>query len=95
MLDSNKSKNFNKKNLILKHLFMYCIIRMILRYDTIHTMRTLHRMIHEHLQYTETIQNFLHTIQYISYDMYRVSYDTNNYGTIYDQLYEGVSASDT
>ena len=37
-------------------------------------------MIHEHLQYTDTIRNFLHTIRYISYDTYCVSYNTDNYG---------------
>ena len=58
---------------------MYRTIRMILRYDTIHTIRTLYRTIHEHLRYADTIQNFLHTIRYVSYDTYRVSYDTDNY----------------
>ena len=79
MLDSNKSTNFNKKKLILKHFSMYRTIRTILRYDTIHMIRTLYRTIYEHLRYADTIQNFLYTIRYISYDMYRVSYDTNNY----------------
>ena len=51
------------KNLILKHLSMY---RTILRYDTIHTIHTLYHMIHEHLRYADTIQNFLHTIRYVS-----------------------------
>ena len=59
---------------------MYRTIRTILRYDTIHTIHTLNRTIHEHLRYADTIQNFLHTIRYVSYDMYHVSYDTNNYG---------------
>ena len=52
---------------------MYRMIRMILRYDMIHTIYTLYRTIHEHLRYADTIRNFLHTIQY-------VSYDTDNYG---------------
>jgi len=39
---------------------------MILRYDTIHMIRTLYRTIHEHLQYANTIRNFLHTIRYVS-----------------------------
>ena len=30
------------------------------------TICTLYRMIHEHLRYTDTIQNFLHTIWYVS-----------------------------
>ena len=42
--------------------------------NTIHTIRTLYRTIHEHLQYADTIRNFLHTILYISYD-------TNNYAS--------------
>ena len=67
------------KNLILKHLFMYRMIRTILRYDTIHTIHTLYRTIHEHLRYADMIHNFLHTIRYVSYDTYRVSYDTDNY----------------
>ena len=50
------------KNLILKHLLMYCMIRTILRYDTIHMICTLYRTIHEHLRYVNMIQNFLHTI---------------------------------
>ena len=53
---------------------MYRIMRTILRYDTIHTIRTLYRMIHEHLRYTNTIRNFLHTIRYIS--------RTDNFGRI-------------
>ena len=40
----------------------------------IHTIRTLYHTIHKHLRYTDTIQNFFHTIRY------RVSYDTDNYG---------------
>ena len=54
------------KNLILKHLSMYRTIRTILRYDTIRTIHTLYHTIYEHLRYTDTIQNFLHTIRYIS-----------------------------
>ena len=46
---------------------MYRITRMILRYDTIHTIHTLYHTIHEHLQYADTIQNFLHTIRYVSH----------------------------
>ena len=46
---------------------MYRMIRMILRYDTIHTIHTLYHTIHEHLQYADTIQNFLHTIRYVSH----------------------------
>ena len=44
---------------------MYRTIHMILRYDTIHMIRTPYRMIHEHLRYADTIRNFLHTIQYV------------------------------
>ena len=58
---------------------MYHTIRMILRYDTIHTICTLYHTIHEHLRYADTIQNFLHTIRYVSYNTYRISYDTDNY----------------
>ena len=58
---------------------MYRTIHKILRYDTIHTIRTLYRAIHEHLQYADMIRNFLYTIRYVSYDTYRVSYDTDNY----------------
>ena len=36
---------------------MYRTYRTILQYDTIHTIRTLYRTIHEHLQYADTIQN--------------------------------------
>ena len=62
---------------------MYHTIRTILQYDTIYMIRILYHTIHVHLQYADTIQNFLHTIHivsYVSYDMYRVSYDTKNYG---------------
>ena len=52
---------------------MYRTIRTILRYDMIHTIRTLYHTIHEQLRYTDTIRNFLHTIRY-------VLYDTDNYG---------------
>ena len=58
---------------------MYCTIRSILRYDTIHTIRTLYHTIYEYLRYADTIRNFLHTIWFVSYDIYRVSYDTDNY----------------
>ena len=43
------------KNLILKHLSMYRTIRTILRNNTIHTIHTLYRTIHEHLRYADTI----------------------------------------
>ena len=43
---------------------MYRTIRKILRYDTIHTIRTLYRTIYKHLRYADTIQNVLHTIRY-------------------------------
>ena len=42
---------------------MYHTIRTILRYETIYTIHTLYRKIHEHLRYTDMIQNFLHTIR--------------------------------
>ena len=58
---------------------MYRTIHTILRYDTIHTIHTLYRTIHEYLRYADTIRNFLHTIRYVSYDTYRVLYDTDNY----------------
>ena len=45
---------------------MYRMTRMILRYDTIHTIHTLYHTIHEHLQYADIIRNFLHTIRYVS-----------------------------
>ena len=44
---------------------MYSMIRMILQYDTIHTIHTLYHTIHDHLQYADTIWNFLHTIRYV------------------------------
>ena len=37
------------KNIILKYFSMYRTIRTIIRYDTIHTIRTLYCTIHEHL----------------------------------------------
>ena len=43
---------------------MYRMIRSILQYNTIHTIHILYRTIHEYLRYANTIQNFLHTIQY-------------------------------
>ena len=58
---------------------MYHTIRTILQYDTIYMIRILYHTIHVHLQYADTIQNFLHMIRYVLYDMYRVSYDTDNY----------------
>jgi len=45
---------------------MYRTVRMILRYDTYHTICILYCMIHEHLRYADTIRNF-----YIWYDTYR------------------------
>ena len=63
---------------------MYRTIRTILRYDTIHTIHTLNRTIHEYLRYADTIQNFLQTIRYVSYDTYRVSYDIDNYAPSYN-----------
>ena len=65
MLGSNKNTNFNKKNIILKHLSMYHTIRTILQYGTIHTIRTPYLTIHKHLRYANTIRNFLHTIRYV------------------------------
>ena len=52
---------------------MYHIVRMISRYNTIYTIRTLYHTIHEHLRYADMIRNFLHMIPYISDD-------TDNYG---------------
>ena len=40
--------------------------RTILRYDTVHTIRTLYRTIHEHLWYADMIWNFFHMIWYVS-----------------------------
>jgi len=53
---------------------MYRTIRTILRYDTIHTIHILYCTIHEYLRYVDTIQKFLHTIRYVSYDI-------DNYGS--------------
>ena len=44
---------------------MYHTIRTILQYDTIYMIRILYHTIHEHLQYADTIQNFLHMIRRI------------------------------
>ena len=55
------------------------MIRMILRYNMIHTIHTLYRTIHKHLRYADAIQNVLQMIRYVSYDTYRISYDTDNY----------------
>ena len=75
MLDSNKSTNFNKKSHFKEFFYV--------SYDTydfmIYTICTLYHTIHEHLRYANTIWNILHTIRYISYDTYRVSYNTDNY----------------
>ena len=70
-----KVQNLIYKKTNFKYLSIYRSICTILQYDTIHMIRTLHRLIHEHLQYTLTICNFLHTIQY-------VLYNTNNYGCV-------------
>ena len=42
---------------------MYHTILTILQYDTIHTIHTLYRTIHEYLRYADIIRNFLHTIR--------------------------------
>ena len=52
---------------------MYRTIHTILRYDMIHTIRTLYHTIYEHLRYADTIRNFLHMIRYVLYDI-------DNYG---------------
>ena len=41
---------------------MYRTIHMILRYNTIYMIHTLYCTIYEHLRYTDTRWNFLHTI---------------------------------
>ena len=41
---------------------------------------TMYCTIYKHLQYANTIRNFLHTIWYVSCDTYRVLYNTSNYG---------------
>ena len=69
---------------------MYYTIHKILRYDMIHTIRTLYRTIHEHLRYADTIQSVLHMIRFLSYDTYRVSYDTDNYAW-HNNLISGTS----
>ena len=66
---------------------MYRTIRTVLRYNTIHMIHTLYRTIHEHLRYADMIWNFLHTIRYVSYDTYRVLYDTDNYGSKHHYLH--------
>ena len=38
---------------------MYRTIRIIVQYNTIHTIRTLYQTIHEYLRYADTIWNFL------------------------------------
>ena len=38
---------------------MYRTIRIIVQYNTIHTIRTLYRTIHKYLRYTDKIWNFL------------------------------------
>ena len=45
---------------------MYRMICIILQYDIIHTIHILYRTIHKCLLYADTIQNFLHTIWYVS-----------------------------
>ena len=42
---------------------MYHTILTILQYDTIHTIHTLYRTIHEYLRYADIIRNVLHTIR--------------------------------
>ena len=46
---------------------MYRTIHTILRYNTIHTTRTLYHTIHKHLRYADMIHNFLHTKRYVSH----------------------------
>ena len=60
------------KNFILKHLSMYRTIRTILRYDTIHMIHTLYRMIYEHLRYQTFYAQYDRIIRY-------VLHDTDNY----------------
>ena len=82
MLDSNKTKNFNKKSHFKAFVYVsYDTYNFTIRYDTIHTICTLYRTIHEYLRYADMIQNFLHTIRYISYDTYHELYDTDNYAS--------------
>ena len=61
------------KNLFLKHLSMYHTIRTILWYDTIHTICTLYRTIHQHLRYADTIRNSFHTIRNFFHTIWYVS----------------------
>ena len=80
MLDSIKVQILTKKSHFKAFFYVsYDMYDFTIQYDTIHTIRTLYRMIHEHLRYADTIQNFFHMIRYVLYDMYRVSYDTDNH----------------
>ena len=44
-----------KVQILTKKSYMYRMIRPILQYDTIHTLRILYLMIHEHLRYVDMI----------------------------------------
>ena len=44
-----------KVQILTKKSYMYHMIRLILQYDTIHTLRTLYLTIHEHLRYADMI----------------------------------------
>ena len=56
---------------------MFRTIHKILRYNMIYMIRTLYRAIYEHLRYC-TIRRY--DTELFPHDMYRVSYDTDNYG---------------
>lgn len=49
-------------------------------------------MIYEHLRYTNMIRNFLHAVQYIYYDSYRVSFilTTMHIITKWDRIYKTI-----
>ena len=64
-------------------MFMYHMICIILWFDTIYTIYILYRKIYDHFWHTFLVRNFLHTIEYVSYDIYFVLYDTNNYRLSY------------
>ena len=66
---------------------MYRTIRTILRYDTIHTIRTLYRTIHEHLRYADMIRNFLHMIRYISCDTDNYAHNISSHSTNLSSLF--------
>ena len=61
--------NFVEK-LILKHMFTYRMIHMILRYDRIYTICTFYRTNHKYFKY----KTF-----YIQYNTYCISYNIDNY----------------